>query len=150
MEDNSVLSNHSAPASAAGFLFQFRRAIQILASGVGDFTIGIETLDDISLLDDQGNTTLEQDKFTTLKSGRVYADTSHNLLNTLSTWLEALLSGEMDLGKCRFLLVTNAYCRDGLVTRIAEAHDLQSARNCASSKKIWCTRSISLIKDFLI
>ena len=135
MEDHSVLSSHSAPTSAAGFLFQFRRAVQILASGGGDFTIGIETLDDITLLDNQGNTTLEQDKFTTLKSGGVYADTSHNLLNTLSTWLEALLSGELDIHKCRFLLVTNAICRDGLVTRIAGAHDLQSARNCLNEIK---------------
>lgn len=140
MEDQSVLSSHSAPTSAAGFLFQFRRAVQILASGAGDFTIGIETLDDLTLLDDQGNTTLEQDKFTTLKSGRVYADTSHNLLNTLSTWLEALLSGELTLDKCKFLLVTNAICRDGLVTRIAEAHDLQSARNCLNEiKEFNCT-----------
>ncbi|MBR6059925.1 MAG: hypothetical protein IKP58_17290 [Victivallales bacterium] len=135
MKDESVLSHHSAAASAAGFLFQFRRALQVLASVPGDFTLGIETLDDLSISDNQGNITLEQDKFTSLKSGGVYSDSSHNLLNTLSTWLEALLNRELSLDKCKFLLVTNAICRDGLVTRIANANNFQTANNCLDEIK---------------
>ena len=135
MKDESVLTHHSAAASAAGFLFQFRRAVQVLASASGDFTLGIETLDDLSISDNQGNITLEQDKFTSLKTGRVYSDSSHNLLNTLSTWLEALLNGELSLDKCKFLLVTNAICCDGLVTRIANANDSTSANNCLQEIK---------------
>ena len=130
MKSESVLNLHSASASAAGFLFQFRRAVQILAAGTGDFSLGIETLDDLSIVDGQGNVTLEQDKFTTLKSGGVFSDASHNLLNTLSTWLEALLGGEISTDKCKCLLVTNAICNDGLVRRIANAKNQQDAENC--------------------
>lgn len=130
MKDESVLDLHSASASAAGFLFQFRRAVQILASGTGDFTLGIEALDDLSIADGQGNVTLEQDKFTSLKSGGVFSDASHNLLNTLATWLEALLKGELCIDKCKCLLVTNAICNDGLVRRIANASNKQAAENC--------------------
>ena len=130
MKDESILNRHSASASAAGFLFQFRRAVQILASEIGDFTLGIETLDDLSIVDKQGNVTLEQDKFTSLKTGGVFSDASHNLLNTLSTWLEALLEGEISIDKCRYLLVTNAICNEGLVRCIANAKNQQAAENC--------------------
>ena len=130
MKDESVLSQHSASATAAGFLFQFRRAVQILASESGDFTLGIETLDDLSIVDKQGNVTLEQDKFTSRKSGGVFSDASHNLLNTLSTWLEALLRGEISTDKCKCLLVTNTICSDGLVRRRADAKNQQAAENC--------------------
>ncbi len=124
----SELTKHAVPATAAGFLFQFRRAVAILAAAPNGVVVGIETLDDVASEYADGGLVLEQDKFTT--GGNPLGDSSKNLLGTLSTWLAALLAGEISLENTRFLLVTNAVCRSGLVRQIADASSEEAARRC--------------------
>lgn len=124
------LEKHTAPAVSAGFLFQFRRAIKLLAEAPNGTTLGVETLDDLAIERSNGKTILEQDKFTSKQSGTVFGDKTSNLLGTLSTWLAALLSGEISLETTSFLLVTNDVCRDGLVRRISNADSDEAAQNC--------------------
>lgn len=124
----SELTKHTVPATAAGFLFQFRRAVAILAEAPNGVVVGIETLDDVASEYADGALVLEQDKFTT--GSNPLGDSSKNLLGTLSTWLAALLAGEISLENTRFLLVTNAVCRDGLVRQIADASSQGDAQGC--------------------
>lgn len=128
MTAESELTRHTAPATAAGFLFQFRRAVEILAEAPNGTIVGIETLDDIASETPHGGLVLEQDKFTT--GSTPLGDSSKNLLGTLSTWLAALLAGEISPENTRFLLVTNAVCSSGLVRQIADASSPEGAQGC--------------------
>ena len=127
MSESNVLDLHSAPSSAAGFDFQFQRALLELVYAKNGDVVGIETLDDVSVVGADGTQTLEQDKFTTNDAGSVYGDKTHNLLNTLSTWLKAALSGELDCAKTKFRLVTNVKCSSGLVHEIATCKSKEDA-----------------------
>ena len=120
MKDESVLSRHSASASAAGYSFQFQRALLELINAKNGEVVGIETLDDVAIVGFDGTKILEQDKFTTDDTGKVYGDKTHNLLNTLSTWLTAALKGELDCARTKFRLVTNVKCAPGLVQEITD------------------------------
>ena len=120
------------PATAAGFDFQFQRALFDLINANNGDVIGIETLDDVAIISADGTLTLEQDKFTTGETGTVYGDKTHNLLNTLSTWLAAALSGEIDCNTTRFYLVTNVKCVTGLVKDISACAVEDVARNIVS------------------
>ena len=126
----SELAKHASPASAAGILFQFQRAVQVLAEAPNGVTLGIETLDDLATYFQTGEKNLEQDKFTSNQTGGVFSDGSRNLLGTLATWLAALLSGEISSSTTRFLLVTNDTCRTGLVRQIANATSEEAAHVC--------------------
>lgn len=127
MSESNVLDRHSAPSSAAGFDFQFQRALLELIYAKNGDVVGIETLDDVAVIGADGTQTLEQDKFTTNDAGSVYGDKTHNLLNTLSTWLKAALNGELDCAKTRFRLVTNARCSSGLVRDISDCKSVAAA-----------------------
>lgn len=120
MKDESVLRRHSASAPAAGYDFQFQRALLELINAKNGDVVGIETLDDVAIVGVDGTKILEQDKFTTDDTGKVYGDKTHNLLNTLSTWLTAALKGELDCAKTKFRLVTNVKCALGLVQKITD------------------------------
>ena len=124
------LEKHAAPSSAGGFLFQFQRAVQVLSMAPNEMTLGIETLDDLAIESPSGATILEQDKFTSNQTGNVFGDRTRNLLGSLSTWLAALLSGEISPDTTRFLLVTNIVCHDGFVRRISDATTDDDAKNC--------------------
>lgn len=130
MTAESELAKHAASATAAGFLFQFRRAVEILAEAPNGTIVGIETLDDITSETPNGELVLEQDKFTTKMDGNNFGDSSKNLLGTLSTWLKALIDGEISADTTRFLLVTNAVCQSGLVRQIADADSREDAQRC--------------------
>ena len=132
MDRSSELSKHVAPASAAGFLFQFQRAVQVLAEASNGVTLGIETLDDLSIERKSGERIHEQDKYTSNRAGSIFSDGSKNLLGTLATWLAALCSKEIPT-TTRFLLVTNDTCRTGLVRQIADATSRDAAHACLKS-----------------
>ena len=54
MSDNNVLARHSAPSSAAGFDFQFQRALLELIYAKNGDVVGIETLDDVAVVGADG------------------------------------------------------------------------------------------------
>ena len=132
MHEHNVLASHSVPATVAGFDFQFQRALLDLIDANNGDVIGIETLDDVAVISADGTKTLEQDKFTTSESGTVYGDKTHNLLNTLSTWLAAALMGEIDCDTTKFYLVTNVKCSTGLVQDISDCEVDEAAHKIVS------------------
>ena len=105
MDDDvkSILPSHSAAASAAGFCYQFHRAIEALCVGHNGMSVGIETLDDVVIDQRDGHYILEQDKITTMPDTEVYGDGSRNLLNTLFIWLSAALNHEVQVENTSFM-----------------------------------------------
>ena len=149
MHEDNVLDQHSVPSTAAGFDFQFQRALLELIMADNGVVVGIETLDDVSVISSDGVVTLEQDKFTTGTSGKVYGDKTHNLLNTLSTWLEAAIKGEIDCKKTKFNLVTSAECTTELVHAISNCQSKEDARGIVDQIRNMESKSqdyLSLIK----
>src|ERR1700677_4702633 len=99
-------SKHSAPGQAAGYLFQFERALRHLAfSGTGA-VVGIETLDDVVVSQSSGAVVYEQDKHT-ISGTNPISDRSKGLWKSLKIWTEGIAAGDIDLVQAQFLLVTN-------------------------------------------
>ena len=55
-------NSHSAAGQMAGYLFQPERALYHLATGSRGSVVGIETLDDIAVVSQDGSIKLEQAK----------------------------------------------------------------------------------------
>lgn len=95
----------SAENSAAGYLYQFERALLWLATSPKNATVGIETLDDVVVrLDEEDKLILEQDKYTT-QSRNTLSDASSDLWKTLGIW--SLFYARKSAVNARFILSTN-------------------------------------------
>ena len=104
MSRDSNQVRHAAPGSTAGFIYQFGRALWWLATQQGYFEVGIETLDDVVLVDADGTSVSEQDKYSIQDEGQPVSDRSVALWKTLGIWADLLTKhGE----SFRFVLVTN-------------------------------------------
>lgn len=130
------LESHSASATIAGFFFQLERALLYLSKAKeGDF-IGIETLDDVSIISNDGNLILEQDKHSLQEKSTPLSDKSKNLWNTLSIWITALKNGELDINRTTFFLVTNKEkTKQYIVDKISDATTEESIRSVINELK---------------
>ena len=129
------LEKHTTPASNAGFQYQFERALLALVKGHnGDF-VGIETLDDISIKMSSGDFLLEQNKISLQEDTEIFGNRSKNLWNTLSIWISAIKSQEIDLNRTIFFLVTNKKCNSSVVLEISQAKTDEEAEKCISALK---------------
>lgn len=144
-----TLQKHSVPASNAGFNYQFERAILWLAKSVAGTKIGIETLDDVTVIGKDGELVLEQDKLTFQDSTEVFGDRSRNLWNTLATWLTAAQTGELDLAKTQLLLVSNFPSKSPLVLEISRADNLEKAELCITALSTASKNPSETIKPFV-
>jgi hypothetical protein len=125
----------SAPGPAAGFGFQFERALYWLAKGPPEAQVGIETDDDVSATLAQDHSVREQAKHSIKKSGHPFADTSEGLWNTLHIWLTTIHTKQADPLTTEFHLVTNRPVPDCLARRIAQATSADEAVQCLVSLK---------------
>jgi len=62
MQKSNTIVSHAAPGQLAGYLFQPERALFHLAVAGRGSMVGIETLDDVAVVDQQGRSIREQDK----------------------------------------------------------------------------------------
>lgn len=116
---DGAVTPHSAPGASAGFTYQFGRALWWLATKPGDFSVAIETLDDICIKNADGSTTLEQDKYSIRDAGHPVSDRSVALWKTLANWLGVFDTADREYG-C--LLVTNRPVpSESLVRRLSNA-----------------------------
>jgi len=117
----------NASASAAGYAYQFERALYRIFTVKHRLTrIGIETADDleeISYIKDGKKRILEQDKISKLKSSPL-KDSSQNLWNTLSIWLKEVYQSGDDYTEHEFILVTNRS-----IPRTSLAFTLSTSKN---------------------
>jgi len=109
----SSIKSHTAAGQLAGFLFQPERALYHLATSSLGSVVGIETLDDVAVIQPNGLTTYEQDKHS-VSAGSQLADSSVGLWKTLNIWLSAVADGEIDLAHADLHVVTNKVLTRGL------------------------------------
>src|SRR5579864_491407 len=97
---------HSAAGTAAGFSYQFERALYWLAQSPAGAVIGVETEDDV-VVRSAGGSLFEQDKHSIRSDAHPFGDRSKDLWNTLSIWLEAADKKQIAIESAHFLMVTN-------------------------------------------
>ncbi|MBO6515449.1 MAG: hypothetical protein JJ975_02765 [Bacteroidia bacterium] len=114
---------HTASGQAAGYLFQPDRALYWLSNCEKGATVGVETADDVTVVNDKGETVIrEQDKNSVQADGVPIKDRSNDLWNTLYIWVKALESGEFKTENVGLFFATNKPIpEDALVKKIAEA-----------------------------
>jgi hypothetical protein len=120
----------AAPGSAAGYTFQFERALYHLASSPAGAKVGIETDDDVTVRLPGGQRFEEQDKHSIVPTGQPFTDRSYNLWNALSGWAAACKAGDPPAEVANFFLVTNRPVPDCLARRIHEANSKSDAHSC--------------------
>ncbi|MDY7511405.1 ABC-three component system protein [Ralstonia wenshanensis] len=101
------VSTFGAGASMVGYLYQIRIALlwAIRRSRTGDFTISIETLDDVSFEVDGEPAAVLQAKHS-LNAAATLTDLCPELWKTLRVWMVGLASGEIPVATARFLIAT--------------------------------------------
>lgn len=121
--------NSNASGSLAGGIFQYQRALYNIFSAKHESTvIGVETLDDVSVVQkiDNGRqkAALEQNKNSLQISRQPFQDTSKNLWRTLHIWLSNLITLKQAYQEIEFCLVTNKRVPNATLVR-----EMASARN---------------------
>jgi hypothetical protein len=103
----SSLSTFGAAGPLVGYLYQIRIALlwAIRRSRVSDFTVSIETLDDVSFEVAGQPDAMLQTKHS-LNSAASLTDLSTEVWKTLRIWLVGLASGEIPPETARFLIAT--------------------------------------------
>jgi hypothetical protein len=129
-----TLSKHSAAPTCAGYVYQLERALYWLAQSPAGTAVGIETLDDVAVLQPDSKV-LEQDKHSLDEEAQPFDDRSPGLWKTLSIWIEALCTGEVKASSTRFLMVTNITIDDGLVRHIGNAKSDKEIDDCVAALK---------------
>lgn len=101
------VSTFGAGASMVGYLYQIRIALlwAIRRSRTEDFTISIETLDDVSFEVDGEPAAVLQAKHS-LNAAATLTDLCPELWKTLRVWMVGLASGEIPVATARFLIAT--------------------------------------------
>ncbi|NBF04282.1 hypothetical protein GV819_18540 [Pseudomonas sp. Fl5BN2] len=117
--------NSNASASAAGFGFQYERALhRIFHSTHTETRFGIETADDVEEqipLSIGTKAIREQDKLTTGVNHSLQ-DSSKNVWNTFRNWLNGLAVAKNEFASLEFVLVTNRIVPEGtLVSTLSNA-----------------------------
>ncbi len=103
----NILEKYSAPGPMLGYLYQVRIALLWAArqSTLGNFTLSVETLDDVSFIDDKDATFVLQTKHS-INSQATLSDLSPELWKTLRVWMDGYVSGEVSQNASRFLITT--------------------------------------------
>jgi hypothetical protein len=112
---------HSAPGPAAGFEYQFERALNWLARTDAGTSVGVETGDDVVVRNAASSNVLEQDKSSTREAAQPFGDRSKDLWNTLAIWIGGIESKARPVESTMFLMVTNKTVPECLARRLARA-----------------------------
>jgi hypothetical protein len=129
-------NRHAAAGPAAGFAYQFERAINRLAQEEAGASVGIETADDVEVHGPNDTSLLEQDKYSILEAAQPFSDRSKGLWNTLAIWIEAIDSGERSIDSTSFLMVTNKAVPECIARRIARARSKDEIDACVAELQI--------------
>lgn len=101
------LSKYSAKGSMLGYLYQVRVALLWAArqSKLGNFSLSVETLDDVSFTNDVDATVVLQTKHS-INVQATLSDLSTEFWKTLRIWMDGYASGEVPQDAARFLIAT--------------------------------------------
>lgn len=126
---------HDASGTASGFVYQFDRALEWLALSPAGCRVGIETGDDVVVVNADGSSTLEQDKHTVREGTTHFGDRSKELWNTLKIWMEAVATQSVSLDSSRFMMVSNRRVPQGIALEISAATTDDQAIACIGRLK---------------
>ena len=130
LSDLMAPNRHSAAGPAAGYAYQFERALNWLAQKDAGASIGIEAADDVEVRNSDATSVLEEDKYSIRESAQPFSDRSKGLWNTLGIWIEAIDSGERSIDSTSFLMVTNKAVPNCIARRIAHAKSKGEIHAC--------------------
>lgn len=126
-----TVATFSAGASMLGYLYQVRVALlwAIRQSRIGDFSVSIETLDDVSFESKGDPLAVLQTKHS-IHSAAGLSDLSPDLWKTLRIWMVGRLSGEIPATTAKFLIstsVTSAGTACSALVPDSERRDVEAA-----------------------
>ena len=124
-------NRHSAEGPAAGFVYQFERALNWLAQKEAGSSVGIETADDVTVRGADDSALYEQDKHSLSGAAQPFGDRSVGLWKTLSTWIEISEASQRPIDdSVSFLFVTNTSVPPCVLRRIADAVSAAEVEAC--------------------
>lgn len=132
-QPNPSISKYSASGSMLGYLYQVRVALLWAArqSILGDFSLSVETLDDVSFTNDKDATVVLQTKHS-INAQATLSDLSTELWKTLRVWMDGYASGEVAQDAARFLIATavvSAGTACAALTTDEDERDVEAAVN---------------------
>lgn len=144
-----TLSTFNAAPSMLGYLYQVRVALlwAIRQSRVGDFTVSVETLDDVSFEVDGDPVAVLQTKHS-MQATSGLGDLSSDLWKTLRIWMVGRSSGEVPVTAAKFLISTSTTSVGTACAALApegKGRDVHAA--CARLKHAAATSTNADLKD---
>ena len=112
----NLAKKHSAGASFAGFLYQLDIALLWLAQSQIGASVGIETLDDVTMMTADGEAVIGQSKLSYARN--TLSNFNPNLWKTLSIWLKLVTDEGLDFEKTEFHLISNFEIETGIVAKL--------------------------------
>nr|WP_315422394.1 ABC-three component system protein [uncultured Pedobacter sp.] len=116
-----------APGPISGYLFQFEKALAILAGlENSQDSISIEKIDDIAIHNENDVTIVAvQAKHSISPNGTMFEDTSKSLWRTIEIWIQKLENGTLD-NTTSFLCVTNKKISNDYLIRKFKTEELSA------------------------
>lgn len=116
----------NAPGQLLGYTIQYPRALyRLLSCSPGD-CVSVEVFGDVATEHSTGSLTTEEDKSSV--TGNPLTNRSTDLWKTFSNWVNAVLSGDLDVMKTSFILYTNQTGREALVDKFHVAFNDATAK----------------------
>lgn len=117
----------SATGPLSGYLFQFEKALVMLAKlNQPDQTVSIEMVDDVAIQDSEDLVTFTvQAKHSLSPNGTTFEDTSTALWRTFQIWVEKIESGIFQEGT-NFVCCTNKKIPDNALIRKIKVNDFEN------------------------
>lgn len=112
--------SENAPGQLLGFTIQFPRALCHLLNCTPGSVVCVEVHGDVATIHSNGFKTAEEDK-SSVNSNPV-TDKSSDLWKTLSNWIDAVKTGELDIEKTKFILFRNKSGRQGIADAFHSAN----------------------------
>lgn len=146
---NESVNTYNASASMLGYLYQVRIALlwALQQAKVGEFSVSLETLDDVTFEANEIPISVLQTKHSVAKKANL-TDTSADLWKTLRVWLVGNASGEVPVETSLFLITTSSIT-EGTAAQVLCAH--APTRNipvaCSRLRQAASTSSNDALKD---
>jgi len=125
----------NAPGQLLGYSIQFPRALyHLLKCGPGD-SVCVEYLGDVATFSAEGKLLTEEDKSSIV--GNPITNKSTDLWKTFFNWVNAEISGDINIQKTKFVLYCNKQGRVGIVNKFSSARNKEeiiAAINYAKTK----------------
>lgn len=125
--------SENAPGQLLGFTIQYPRALCHLLRTAPGGTVCLEVHGDVSTIEPSAAVIAEEDK-SSIRSNPV-TDKSPDLWKTLSNWVDAVQSGELDPDQTSFILYRNRSGRRGLAEEFSAVTTIEEARTSLESAR---------------